>query len=266
MLNQYYNAEINILLCRFRLVSVSRDWRKNIFLPLDFWRLYYHPDSHVNIFLENTPALIPSGKLILIPPNTRLTHDMKHDFKQFYIHFLAAAPYDHCRTGIYPIETDTAMSQLLESLMAEAEEKESLVPDRFFSIRLEALCGLALSRFPEEAVLQNHASKQIETALHYIDRFYGEKLSNRKLARVSGMATNSFIRLFRLKTGVAPQHYLREKRIRQAAVLLRYTEKSIPEIAEECGFASRYHFTRVFKQIRNFSPAEFRRYDFSSTI
>ena len=53
MLNQYYNAEINILLCRCRLVSVSRDWRKNIFLPLDFWRLYYHPDSHVNIFLEN---------------------------------------------------------------------------------------------------------------------------------------------------------------------------------------------------------------------
>ena len=266
MLNQYYNAEINILLCRCRMVSVSHDWRKSIFLPVDFWRLYYHHDSYVDILFENTPARIPSGQLILIPPNTKLSHEMKHDFKQFYIHFLAAAPYDHCRAGIYPIETDAAMSRLLDGLMAEAEEKEVRAPSRIFSIRLEALCGLALSRFPENAVLQNHANKQIETVIHHIDRFYGEKLSNRKLSRVSGMAPNSFIRLFRLKTGAAPQHYLREKRIRQAAVLLRYTGKSIPEIAEECGFASRYHFSRVFKQIKGYSPAEFRRYDFSSTI
>ena len=175
MLNQYYNAEINILLCRCRMVSVSHDWRKSIFLPVDFWRLYYHHDSYVDILFENTPARIPSGQLILIPPNTKLSHEMKHDFKQFYIHFLAAAPYDHCRAGIYPIETDAATSRLLDGLMAEAEEKEVRAPSRVFSIRLEALCGLALSRFPEDAVLQNHANKQIETVIHHIDRFLWRK-------------------------------------------------------------------------------------------
>ena len=52
----------------------------------------------------------------------------------------------------------------------------------------------------------------------------------------------------------------------QAAVLLRYTDRSISEIAGECGFATRYHFSRVFKQIKGYAPAEFRKLDFSAAI
>ena len=76
------------------------------------------------------------------------------------------------------------------------------------------------------------------------------------------MATNSFIRLFHRQTDRTPQQYLRERRIRWASVLLRYSGKSIGEIADECGFATRYHFSRIFKEVTGYAPAEFRNMNF----
>ena len=121
MQNQYYNPEINILLCRCRRVPVTENRWKRSFLPDGFWRLYYHPENHVKIICGDTPVLIPAGQLVLIPPRTKLSYGMSRDFKQFYIHFLAAVPYDRCEPGMYPIETDAAVSLLLEELIAEAE-------------------------------------------------------------------------------------------------------------------------------------------------
>lgn len=266
MQNQYYNPEINILLCRCRRVPVTENRWKRSFLPDGFWRLYYHPENHVKIICGDTPVLIPAGQLVLIPPRTKLSYGMSRDFKQFYIHFLAAVPYDRCEPGMYPIETDAAVSLLLEELIPEAERGDFSPPSRVFSMRLEALCGLVLSRIPEKCLNADDPGHAVQIAMRHMDQFYGEKLSNQKLARISGMATNSFIRLFRLKTGVAPQRYLGEKRILQAAVLLRYTDRSISEIAGECGFATRYHFSRVFKQIKGYAPAEFRKLDFPAAI
>ncbi len=266
MQNQYYNPEINILLCRCRMVSVSRDWRKDNFLPDSFWRFYYHPHENVRIICESQVKLIPAGAAALIPPGTKLAHNMAQNFKQFYIHFLTAEPYRHCRPGVYLIDTDVALKTLLDELIPEAENREAYPPTCGFSIRLEALCGIALSRIPEVCLEQNNLHRAVQAAINYIDKHYRENLSNERLARVSGMATNSFIRLFHQKTGVAPQQYLKKKRIEQAAVLLRYTDKSIAEIADECGFATRYHFSRVFKQVNGYAPAEFRSFDFSSTI
>ena len=148
MQNQYYNPEINILLCRCRRVPVTENRWKRSFLPDGFWRLYYHPENHVKIICGDTPVLIPAGQLVLIPPRTKLSYGMSRDFKQFYIHFLAAVPYDRCEPGMYPIETDAAVSLLLEELIPEAERGDFSPPSRVFSMRLEALCGLVLSRLP----------------------------------------------------------------------------------------------------------------------
>jgi transcriptional regulator GlxA family with amidase domain len=41
--------------------------------------------------------------------------------------------------------------------------------------------------------------------------------------------------------------------------LLRHTDRSIEQIARECGFRDRYYFTRVFAKHRQTTPAAFRR-------
>jgi AraC-like DNA-binding protein len=40
--------------------------------------------------------------------------------------------------------------------------------------------------------------------------------------------------------------------------LLRATEKSIAEIADECGFCDQSYFTRVFQDLKGMTPKHFR--------
>ena len=53
--------------------------------------------------------------------------------------------------------------------------------------------------------------------------------------------------------------YLLELRLNTAMKLLRHTDRSIEQIARECGFRDSYYFTRVFTKHRQTTPAAFRR-------
>ncbi len=54
--------------------------------------------------------------------------------------------------------------------------------------------------------------------------------------------------------------YLNEVRINNACELLRLTNKKITDVAAECGYNSSIYFGRVFKQIVNMTPSEYRKY------
>lgn len=64
--------------------------------------------------------------------------------------------------------------------------------------------------------------------------------------------------MFRRVLGRTPARHVQERRVAIAADLLVGTALSIDEIAERCGFANRYHFTRVFAQLMSHPPARFR--------
>ena len=64
---------------------------------------------------------------------------------------------------------------------------------------------------------------------------------------------------FRKETGESPQQYSRRIRVEAACRYLRYSDKTIDEIAELTGFPDRYYFSRVFRQLQHYPPAEYRR-------
>ena len=76
------------------------------------------------------------------------------------------------------------------------------------------------------------------------------------------MSQSNFQRLFRLETGFSPKHYELELRLEKARCRLGSPEKSINEIAEECGFSDRYAFSKAFRKYAGISPARYR----SSTV
>jgi transcriptional regulator GlxA family with amidase domain len=83
--------------------------------------------------------------------------------------------------------------------------------------------------------------------------------SNEALARLVGMSTNAFIRLFTREAGMPPQKWHRERRIDNAAFMLSHTHKTIEEIAEAVGFRDRAHFSRVFARLLKCGPAAYRK-------
>lgn len=70
-------------------------------------------------------------------------------------------------------------------------------------------------------------------------------------------------KLFKKETGVTPHGYLMAKRMERARSMLtsglsnRYSNYSVSQIAEACGFAEPLYFSRVFKKYYGSAPSDY---------
>ena len=66
-------------------------------------------------------------------------------------------------------------------------------------------------------------------------------------------------RKFSQTTGVSIMSYLEDYRINVATDLLKGSERSISEIADQVGYYDANYFTKIFKKVKGITPKEFRK-------
>jgi AraC family transcriptional regulator len=91
----------------------------------------------------------------------------------------------------------------------------------------------------------------------YIESHLDQKISLTDLANLMHMSVSHFERTFRTSLSYPPYHYVLERRVDRAKLLLQHSEATLYEIARQCGFANQSHFTRHFTQFVGVSPARF---------
>lgn len=106
--------------------------------------------------------------------------------------------------------------------------------------------------------LVSEKSMNITRAVDYLERHFAEPLDPAELARRVGMSPRNFHRIFLNVTGLAPMAYLQRLRIRKAAYLLQTTDRSVTDIALECGHEDGSYFARCFGKQMGMSPRKFR--------
>jgi AraC family transcriptional regulator len=79
------------------------------------------------------------------------------------------------------------------------------------------------------------------------------------LAGRAGLSVYHFARAFRVSAGQTPGAFVEQRRIERAKQLITQCERSLAEIALECGFGTQSRLTTSFKRRTGFTPAEFRR-------
>ncbi|MGI8526207.1 MAG: helix-turn-helix domain-containing protein [Pseudolabrys sp.] len=79
------------------------------------------------------------------------------------------------------------------------------------------------------------------------------------LASAAGMSRSAFAREFAASFALTPMEFVTKIRLHHAAELLRSTAVSVKAIAAGIGFASRSHFSRVFRDAYGTDPRNFRR-------
>ena len=80
-----------------------------------------------------------------------------------------------------------------------------------------------------------------------------------ELAKVACFSEFHFHRIFSLVLGETVNGLTNRFRLEKAARLLRYSERSLTEIALDCGFSSSATFSRAFRAGYDTSPGEFRK-------
>lgn len=96
-------------------------------------------------------------------------------------------------------------------------------------------------------------------AAAYMESHYADPgLTNQGIADYLDVSEVYLRRMFREVFHTTPKQYVLDLRIRKAKQLLSEGHLPVNEIAEICGFASVYHFSRAFRQAAGLSPTDYR--------
>ncbi|WP_368647825.1 helix-turn-helix domain-containing protein [Castellaniella ginsengisoli] len=106
----------------------------------------------------------------------------------------------------------------------------------------------------------------VRRAALVIEQYAGQIPGLDDLAGRLGLSARQLQRLFRQHLDTTPQAYARGVRLRQAAWMLRHTDKTIAAIASDCGFADAAHMGRAFRAIHGMAPGAWRRANEKNTV
>jgi len=238
--------------------------------PERAWRISFRERGHAALVgARGTTALVP-GRPIVIGPDTpaelRAEGSATHFLVEFELARSRAAAGLPVATAPVALEAEPRRDSLARELLQELASGTQPSPahyaraNAYVQLCLSSLLELADQQEPDgwDGFAARDARHQLQPALRYIDAHLAELLPNSKLAELSHASESHFIRLFRRTFGCTPARHVQERRVSSAAELLMQTRLSIDEIAERCGFANRYHFTRVFAQRMSQPPARVR--------
>lgn len=101
-------------------------------------------------------------------------------------------------------------------------------------------------------------SADLHRAIAFMRQNLHRSIDLTEIAGSTPMTASQFARRFRTAVGLPPHRYLLHLRTQHAAYLLRQTRRPIVDVAQDCGFASQEHLTRVFKRAMGTTPASYR--------
>ena len=100
---------------------------------------------------------------------------------------------------------------------------------------------------------------RVETAVRLMRQNLRDPCSINRLAQMVGSTVRQLDRSFRRHADRTPQSLWREMRLQHARWRLMNSNRSITQIAHECGFADSSHFSRWFKRVFKQPPQSYRK-------
>jgi AraC family transcriptional regulator len=103
--------------------------------------------------------------------------------------------------------------------------------------------------------------ERIQQSIEYIEQNLLNELNISDVSSESCFSAFHFQKVFHAVTGFSVQQYIRNRRLSEAAILLRESNKTILEIAFCVQYGSQEAFTRAFVNLFCVTPANYRRGD-----
>ncbi len=238
------------------------------------------------VFSENREFIVEEGDTVLFRPNTihriyATESDSFYYVLKMHPSFILANSSHECgssyllRLSIFhdnvKIVWDRKESQenglawVIENLAREWDKKQYAQDIAIKAYANQALLIVMreLEKYDDgsSASLEDNEnlSRRIYDAVIYINKRYAEDISALDCSKELFMSYSYFSRSFKRITGKSFSEYLLNVRINRAEKALLSTQKSVTEIAFECGFNSAAHFSAIYKKIKGVTPSVARR-------
>ena len=111
-------------------------------------------------------------------------------------------------------------------------------------------------RSSSDKLLQNEYMLRLNRVIDYIQNHYSEELNLTKLATIACFSKYHFHRLFRTLVGETLNDFIQRIRLEKSVQKLTTDQnKSITEIALDCGFSSSQNYAKLFKSYYGVPPS-----------
>jgi len=157
-----------------------------------------------------------------------------------------------------PLIHSDAATERMERVMAACRGEEPFLDAVIKCTVLELLVFLCQGHSApksDAAMDEDAAVGHVRTALEYIKKNLGKKLSVDEVAEHVGLSKYYFLRIFKRVTGYTMTRYVNMIRCEYAKELLESGKHSIKEVALLCGFENYSYFTNVFKAYSGVLPS-----------
>ena len=228
--------------------------------------LHYIIRGTGELFTERGRHQVYAGEAFLIHPHEITTYcaDKRQPWEYMWIEIdglIVARTFESCGLNRdNPVYTPVAGGEQREELhylqqIVQQETGQSLRIAGLTCLFLDAL----LANAPQTGTARQGDDQPVEKAIHWMERNYHESISVSDIAAWCRVDRSYLSRLFKQRFGYGPKHYLIMLRMNVATSLLLDARLPIKVIAFSVGYRDQMQFARVFRQIYQMSPGEWRR-------
>lgn len=265
----------------FEFVRLDQQQNMQIFHFHDRYEIYYLISGERDYFIENRTYHVKPGNLVLIDKGIihRTIGESSTGYERALFYYDTAfetqMKYMFPNINLFSIfNKDLHVFALSKKDQAFLEKQIVKIADECLNqnenylqylevLYIELLLYInrciydSLTQVPQ---VSNPKFAKITDIIQFINSNYMKKLNLPLITEKFFISTSCFTKTFKEATGFTFVEYLNNLRIKHAQYMLRSTDLSVSEIAEEVGFESVTHFGRVFKKFSGMSPLNFRKH------
>lgn len=242
-----------------------------------YYEIFYLINGDCTFFIDHNIYKLNRGDLVIVPageihkstyPETGYSERFVVSFRENNLGWINEILGEEMvkqslNMGIIsiPDKRRDYVESLMYKMLFESEGQDILSPAFIKTGLIELLLFIIrCQRYEENVVKEIDVDNQLmqEIATYIYDN-YDKRISLDDMSRKFHISRSYLSKKFKTITGFGFKEYLINVRIKNACRLLLETNKSITDIAFECGFNDSNYFGDAFRHVKGVSPNKYRK-------
>ena len=234
----------------------------------DYYHLLCVCSGQLQFTLGDTTAPLLAGDLVIVPKGMTHCFENPNADTAYYYEVKFTVPGTALGQTIQLcdgfVRQDPYATRLVEHIANEylrcRTQKDSSAAAALSTLVFHLTADQRLTEQSEPEIIDTTGYNDLtKSVIDYLCAHYSESVTLDQVSAGVGITKNYLCNAFKRNTGITILECLNLVRIRKAAELIVYSDLSLAQVAQLCGYVSVSHFNRVFAHYIGLPPGQCRR-------